>query len=183
MWQDIKKKKKNISAYPLFARAMLWLHIKITGDIKRKYFSYFLLLHQNIHCCGIANLYLQDCLREAFPMCTYKICFSEVFPITPLKFASVRQFQWVPVPKVLFELEFYSPVNTVKVILNQSVNLPTLFLGRLSPLSGLSVLESVEGKERQYKRFHVQSPWKLLGCSGIWTCDPWIRYQMQVQCT
>ena len=38
--------------------------------------------------------------------------------------------------KCLFELEFYGPFNTVKVMLSQSVNLLTLFLHRLSPLSG-----------------------------------------------
>ena len=38
------------------------------------------------------------------------------------------------------ELEFYGLVNTVKVMLSQSVNLLTLFQGRLSSLSGEPVL-------------------------------------------
>ena len=33
----------------------------------------------------------------------------------------------------LYELEFYDPVNTIKVISSQSFNLFILFLGRLSP--------------------------------------------------
>ena len=33
------------------------------------------------------------------------------------------------------ELEFYSPVNTIKVMLSQSVYLTTFFLGMHSPLS------------------------------------------------
>ena len=33
-------------------------------------------------------------------------------------------------------LEFNDPVNTIKVMLSWSVYLSTLFLGRLSPLSG-----------------------------------------------
>ena len=37
-------------------------------------------------------------------------------------------------------LEFYSPVNTIKVMLSQSVYLTTHFLGRLSPLSSKPVL-------------------------------------------
>ena len=43
-----------------------------------------------------------------------------------------------PVLEVGFEseLEFYSAVSTVKVMLSRSVNLLTLFLGRLSSLSG-----------------------------------------------
>ena len=36
----------------------------------------------------------------------------------------------------LFYIEFYSPVNTVKVKLSQSDNLHTLLLDMLSPLSG-----------------------------------------------
>ena len=35
----------------------------------------------------------------------------------------------------LVELEFNSPVNTIKVMWSQSVYLGTPFLGRLSPLS------------------------------------------------
>ena len=35
-----------------------------------------------------------------------------------------------------FGLEFNSPVNIIKVMLNRSVYQTTLFLGRLSPLSG-----------------------------------------------
>ena len=35
-----------------------------------------------------------------------------------------------------FNGEFNGPVNTVSVRLSQSVHLTTLFLGRLSPLSG-----------------------------------------------
>ena len=35
-----------------------------------------------------------------------------------------------------FELEFYSRVNTMKVMSSQSVYLTTLLMGRLSPLSG-----------------------------------------------
>ena len=35
-----------------------------------------------------------------------------------------------------FELEFHSPVKSVKVMLRQSVNLFTIFLGRLNPLGG-----------------------------------------------
>ena len=38
------------------------------------------------------------------------------------------------------EFEFYMPVNTVRVISSQSVDLLKLFLGRLSPPSGRSVL-------------------------------------------
>ena len=35
-----------------------------------------------------------------------------------------------------FELVFYGPLNTVKVISSRSVNLLTLFLEMLNPLSG-----------------------------------------------
>ena len=37
---------------------------------------------------------------------------------------------------LFFQLEFYGPVNTVMVMLSRSINL--LFLGRLSPLEGLT---------------------------------------------
>ena len=37
---------------------------------------------------------------------------------------------------LVFELKFYSLVSIVKVMLSQLVNLLTLFLGRLSPLTG-----------------------------------------------
>ena len=36
----------------------------------------------------------------------------------------------------VFKLEFYSPVNIIKVMSSRSVYLTTLLLGRLSPLSG-----------------------------------------------
>ena len=43
---------------------------------------------------------------------------------------------------VCFELEvvFYSPFNIIKVMLSRSVNLPTLFLGRVSPLKWLTII-------------------------------------------
>ena len=42
---------------------------------------------------------------------------------------------WVYHVFCLFELEFYSPANTVKVMSSWSVNLLTVFLGRVSPLT------------------------------------------------
>ena len=43
----------------------------------------------------------------------------------------------------VFELEFYCLVNTIEVMSSMSVNLLTLFLGMLSPLSGLLVLAHI----------------------------------------
>ena len=40
----------------------------------------------------------------------------------------------------LFNLTFYGPVNSVKIITRRTVNLLTLFLGRLCPLNGLQLL-------------------------------------------
>ena len=44
-----------------------------------------------------------------------------------------------PKSKCEWECWFYSPVNTVEIMLSQSINLFTLFLGRLSPLNTVLV--------------------------------------------
>ena len=53
----------------------------------------------------------------------------------------MTRFVFVSVPMLtfvfdLFEMEIYGPVNAIKVMSSRSVNLSTLFLGRLSLLSG-----------------------------------------------
>ena len=45
-------------------------------------------------------------------------------------------FSDIYIPVKVFNLDFYGPVNTVMVMSSQPVNLLTLFLGRLSPVSG-----------------------------------------------
>ena len=53
---------------------------------------------------------------------------------------SVRTFFLLHGSNCLNELEFYGPVNAIKVILSWSVYLTTLLLGRLSPQSGKPLL-------------------------------------------
>ena len=93
-----------------------------------------------------------------------------------------------------FELEFYSPVNIVKVMSRWSTKLLTLFLDMLySPLSGLAVLcphtfasnlqlpclNQWKGENDRRNYFINQSKWKLCGWAGIRICDPWICGQMR----
>ena len=58
-----------------------------------------------------------------------------------------HNFCWTYSKENLVGLEFNSPVNTVRVMLSWSVYLTTLFLGRLSPLSGYQYL-CISGRER-----------------------------------
>ena len=59
---------------------------------------------------------------EALPMSTQNVCFCE----------EIRKLQMYQCFPDEFELEFYSSVNTIKVMWNRSVYLTTLLLGRLS---------------------------------------------------
>ena len=60
----------------------------------------------------------------------------------------------------LFDLEFYCHVNTVKVMSGQSVNLLTLFLGRLRPLSTSTCAHT------------FPSNWQLLCVEVLWPSQP-----------
>ena len=83
----------------------------------------------------------------------------------------------------LFDLKFYGLVMS-----SQSVNLFTLFLGRLYPHQYFvfilwpvtdNCLSWISRRgEWPKKLFHSQSPQKLCGWAGIWTCNPWICNQI-----
>ena len=93
---------------------------------------------------------------------------------------------------VLFVLRFYGPVNPMGSCQGRTVYLTTRLLGRLSPLSGYSVLctffrqkvttallETAEGREWPQKIFHDQSLRKNVadlfkGVKQIWTNNQFV---------
>ena len=70
---------------------------------------------------------------------------SEIVHLLPVNVSKIcsmygKNCRLIRCHQCLFEREFYSSVDTVKGMSSQSVNLFTLFLGRLSPLRSNNVL-------------------------------------------
>ena len=111
-------------------------------------------------------------------------------PIFPLYYKRIYKLSVVLTDFVCLSWEFYGPVNTLKLMYSQSVNLLTNFLGRLNPLSSLPVLVRIlspvtdncpswiNGQERKtIEIISWSAPLKLCGWPGIRTYDLWICNQ------